>query len=78
MPVPFRYKVNPSKEETEAAIAKNPELNGMELLLATMVNSPNSQIDWTKAPIVYGVQLKGKQLIMKVSGYTLSRYKKSN
>ena len=73
MPVPFRYKVNPTKAETEGALTKNPELQGMELMLA-MVNP--SQTDWSKAPIVYGVELKGAQLTMKVSGYTPARYQK--
>lgn len=35
----------------------------------------NSQNEWSKAPFVYGVKLKGKQFIMKVSGYTPARYK---
>lgn len=74
MPMPFKYKVNPSPAEAEVAIKKNPELKGMEIMLAMMGNSPS---DWSKAPIVYGVQLKGKQLTMKVSGYTPSLYKKN-
>jgi hypothetical protein len=73
MPVPFRFKVNPDKADAEGAITRNPDLKGMEIILAMM---GNSQSDWSKAPIVYGVQLKGKQLIMKVSGYTPARYKK--
>jgi hypothetical protein len=73
MPVPFRYKVNPAKADADGAIARNPELKGMEILLA-MVGG--SQSDWSKAPIVYGVQLEGNQFIMKVSGYTPARYKK--
>jgi hypothetical protein len=73
MPVPFRYKVNPDKAEAEAAITRNPELKGMEIMLALIGETTS---DWSKAPIVYGVQLKGKQLIMKVSGYTPARYKK--
>jgi hypothetical protein len=73
MPAPFRYKVNPSKTEAEGAIARNPELNGMEIMLATM---RNTQSDWSNAPLVYGVQLIGNQLVMKVSGYTPARYKK--
>lgn len=73
MPAPFRYKVNPAKAEEAAALAKNPELKGMEIMLASM---GNSKIDWSKAPIVYGVQLKDNQFIMKVSGYTPARYKK--
>ena len=73
MPAPFRYKVNPEKTEVEVAIAKNPELKGMEIMLATM---GGAQIDWSKAPIVYGVQLKGNQFTMKVSGYSPARYKK--
>lgn len=73
MPMPFRYKINPSPEEAEAAVAKNPELKEMEVMLAMM---GNSQSDWLKAPIAYGMILKGNQLDMKVSGYTLARYKK--
>ena len=73
MPAPFSYKVNPAKAELEAAISKNPELKGMEILLASI---GNSKIDWTKAPIVYGIQLKDKQFTMKVPGYTPARYKK--
>ena len=73
MPVAFRYKVNPDKTEVEGAIARNPELKEMEIMLAMM---GNSQSDWSKAPIVYGVELKGSQFIMKVSGYTPARYKK--
>ncbi len=45
----------------------------MEIMLAMM---GDSQSDWSKAPIVYGVKLKGNQLTMKVSGYTPARYKK--
>ena len=73
MPMTFKYKVNPTAAESDAAIAKNPELKGSEVMLAMM---GNGQSDWTKAPIVYGVELKGKQLIMKVSGYSPSRFKK--
>ncbi|HXE96674.1 MAG TPA: hypothetical protein VN642_09735 [Dongiaceae bacterium] len=73
MPVPFRYKVNPSAAEAKGAIARNPELEGMEIMLAMM---GNSQSDWSKAPIVYGVQIKGDQFTMKVSGYTPALYKK--
>ena len=73
MPMPFSYKVNPGKVEVEAAIAKNPELKGMEIMLVTM---GVGQIDWTKARIVYGMELKGNQFTMKVSGYTPARYKK--
>lgn len=73
MPMPFSYKVNPTKEELEAAIAKNPELKGMDIMLATM---GEGSIDWTKARIVYGVELKNKQFTMKVSGYSPARYKK--
>lgn len=73
MPVPFKYKINPSPEEAKSAIARRPDLQGMEIMLAMMGNSPG---DWTKAPIIYGVQLKGNQLIMKVSGFTPARYKK--
>lgn len=71
MPMPFRYKVNPSKEETAAARAKNPSLKEMEIMLAM----PNPrQTDWSKAPIAYGVQIKGDQFTMKVSGYSPARY----
>lgn len=73
MPVPFHYKVNPAKAELEAAISKNPELKGMEIMLASM---GSSKIDWTKARIVYGIQLKGNQFTMKVSGYTPAKYNK--
>lgn len=73
MPMPFSYKANPSKEEVQAAVAKNPELKGMEIMLATMGDGP---IDWTKARIVYGVKLQGDQFTMKVSGYSPARYKK--
>lgn len=73
MPMPFKYKANPTAAEAEAAVTKNPELKGMEIMLAMM---GNSQSDWLKAPIVYGVQLKGNQLTMKVSGYSPARYKK--
>ncbi|MDD2852574.1 MAG: hypothetical protein PHY09_11860 [Desulfuromonadaceae bacterium] len=73
MPMPFKYKVNPTPAEAATAIARNPELKGMEIMLAMMGNSP---ADWSKAPIVYGVKLKDKQFIMKVSGYTPARYKK--
>jgi len=73
MPMPFKYKVNPTSAETDVALMKNPELKGMEIMLAMM---GNMQSDWLKAPIVYGVELKGNQFIMKVSGYTPARYKK--
>jgi hypothetical protein len=73
MPMPFKYKVELDKAETERAISRHPELKGMEIMLAMM---ETSQSDWSKAPIVYGVQLKGNQLTMKVSGYTPARYKK--
>lgn len=73
MPMPFKYKVNPTMAEVEVAMAKNPELKGMEIMLAMMGNAPN---DWLKAPIVYGVELKDAQLTMKVSGYTPARYSK--
>lgn len=73
MPAPFRYKVNPSKEEAEGAVARNPELKGMEIMLATM---RDLQGDWSKAPLAYGVQLNENQLVMKVSGYTPAQYKK--
>jgi len=74
MPMPFKYNVDLDKAETERAIARYPELKGMEIMLAMM---GNSQSDWSKAPIVYGVRLKGNQLTMKVSGFTPARYKKS-
>ena len=73
MPMPFKYKVDLDKAETERAISRHPELKGMEIMLAMM---GDSQSDWSKAPIVYGVRLKGNQLTMKVSGYTPARYKK--
>jgi len=73
MPMPFKYKVNPTSAEAEVAITKNPELKGMEIMLAM---TGNSQSDWSKAPIVYGVKLKGNQFTMKVSGYTPALYKK--
>ncbi len=73
MPMPFKYKVNPTPAEVEGAVAKNPELKGMEIMLAMM---GNSQSDWSKAPIVYGVKLHNKQFTMKVSGYTPALYKK--
>ena len=73
MPVPFRYKVNPDKGDAAGAVARYPELKGMEIMLAAM---GGAQIDWSKAPIVYGVELKGAQLTMKVSGYTPAKYKK--
>lgn len=71
MPVPFRYKVNPDKADVEGAIAKRPDLKGMEIMLAMM---GNGQSDWSKAPIVYGIELKGTALTMKVSGYTPALY----
>jgi hypothetical protein len=73
MPAPFKYKVNPTPAEAEGAIARNPDLKNMEIMLAM---TGNSQSDWSRAPIVYGVQLKDKQFTMKVSGYTPARYKK--
>jgi hypothetical protein len=73
MPMPFRYKVNPSAAEAEVAVTRYPELKGMEIMLAMVDNSQN---DWTKAPIVYGVQLQGNQFTMKVSGFTPARYKR--
>lgn len=73
MPMPFKYKVNPTKAEVDAALLKNPELKGMEIMLAMM---GNSKADWSKAPIVYGVQLKDNHFTMKVSGYTPALYKK--
>ena len=73
MPMPFKYKVNPTPAEAETAVTKNPELQGMEIMLAMM---GNSQSDWLKAPIAYGVKLKGNEFTMKVSGYTPARYKK--
>ena len=36
MPIPLRYKVNPTKDEAEAAITKNPELKRLENLLAAI------------------------------------------
>jgi len=73
MPMPFKYKVNPTSAEAETAVTKNPELKGMEIMLAMM---GNSQSDWSKAPIAYGVKLNGNEFTMKVSGYTPARYKK--
>ena len=73
MPVTFQYKVNPDKADAAGAIARYPELKGMDIMLARL---GNAQSDWSKAPIVYGVQLKDKDLIMKVSGYSPSLYKK--
>jgi len=73
MPMPFKYNVDLDKTEIDRAISRYPELKGMEIMLA-MVG--NAQTDWSKAPIVYGVKLKGDQLIMKVSGYTPARFKK--
>ena len=73
MPFPFRYKVNPTKEETAGAVVRNPELEGMDIMLAMAGNASD---DWSKAQIVYGVKLKDKQLTMIVSGYTPSLYKK--
>ena len=73
MPMPFKYKVNPTPAETEGAITRNPELKGMEIMLAMM---GNSQSEWLNAPIIYGVKLHNKQFTMKVSGYTPALYKK--
>ena len=73
MPMPFQYKINPAPNEAESALARNPELKGMELMLANPKPGPG---DWSKAPIVYGIELKGGDFIMKVSGYTPARYKK--
>ena len=73
MPVPFLYKVNPEKSDAAGAVARYPELKGMELMLAAM---GGAKVDWSKAPIVYGVELKGTKLTMKVSGYTPAQYKK--
>ncbi len=73
MPMPFKYNADLDKAETERATSRFPELKGMEIMLAMM---GDSQSDWSKAPIVYGVKLKGNQLTMKVSGYTPARYKK--
>jgi hypothetical protein len=73
MPMPFRYKVNPTKAETENALMKNPELKSMEIMLAM---TGETQSDWSKAPIVYGVELKDNQFTMKVSGYTPAQYRK--
>ncbi len=73
MPVPFAYKINPDKGDAAGVIARNPELKGMEIMLA----SPGrAQTDWSKAPIAYGIELKGNQLTMKISGYTPAQYKK--
>lgn len=73
MPVPFQYKVNPEKQELEGALTRNPELKGMEIMLAAI---GNQKIDWSHARIVYGLELKGNKLTMKVSGYTPARYKR--
>jgi len=73
MPIAFRYNANPDKVVVEGAIERNPDLKGMEIMLATV---GNSQSDWSTAPIVYGVELQGNQLIMKISGFTPARYKK--
>jgi hypothetical protein len=73
MPVPFLYNANPDKADAEQAIKKNPSLKGMEIMLAMMSGAPR---DWSKAPIVYGIAVKGDQLTMKVSGYTPAQYKK--
>ena len=73
MPAPFNYKINPTPAEADAAIARKPDLKGMDIMLAMM---GSAQGDWTKAPIVYGVQIKDRQLFMKVAGYTPARYKK--
>lgn len=73
MPVPFRYKVNPGTAEVAKAHARFPDLEGMEIMLAIAGNSKN---DWSRAHIIYGVQLTGDQFTMKVSGYTPARYKK--
>lgn len=73
MQMPFKYNIDLDKAETERAISRYPELKGMEIMLA-MVG--NSQSDWSKAPIVYGVRLKGNHLTIKVSGYTPAHYKK--
>lgn len=72
MPVVFRYKVNPGKADSAEALKRNPELKGMAIMLAMEA----SRSDWSKAPIVYGVEIKKNELIMKVSGYTPARYKK--
>lgn len=72
MPVVFRYRINPGKAEAAAAARRNPELKGMEIMLAMEA----SQTDWSKAPVAYGVKMKGGEFVMKVSGYTPARYKK--
>ncbi len=73
MPMPFRYKVNPDKAEIDRALARFPDLKGMEIMLAMVGNSPN---DWSRPNIVYGVELKDNKFTMKLSGYTPARYKK--
>jgi hypothetical protein len=73
MPMPFKYNVDLDKAAADKVIARLPELKGMDIML---VMPGNFQGDWSRAPIVYGVKLKGNQLIMKVSGYTPARYKK--
>lgn len=73
MPVPFSYKVNADSSELAGALARNPELKGMEILLAAV---GDRKIDWSKARIVYGVELKRNMLTLKVSGFTPARYKK--
>ena len=73
MPAPFKYKVNPTPTEIQGAIARRPDLEGMEIMLAMM---GDSQSDWSRAPIIYGVQLKDDQFTLKVSGYTPARFKK--
>jgi len=71
-PVVFWYKVNPDKTEVAEAIKRNPELMGMGMEIILAMQAP--QGDWSKAPIVYGVQLKDTTFIMKVSGYSPARY----
>ncbi len=73
MPMPFKYNVDLEKTETAMVVSRYPELKGMDIML---VMPGNSQADWSRAPIVYGVKLKGDQLIMKISGFTPARYKK--
>lgn len=72
MPVVFRYKVNPGKAVAAEAIKRNPDLNGMEIMLAMEA----SQTDWSKAPITYGVKISDGTFLLKVSGYTPARYKR--
>ena len=73
MPVAFHYKINPDKTELENALARNPELKGMDIMLIIVGESPQ---DWSRPTIVYGVELKKDLLSLKISGYTPARYKK--